>query len=76
MCLICDDWNKNKNLKQAYHNLFETKEQVGVEHATEIVAMISLNLEYDADNLNGRKIAAIKKFITPEPVPVIDRSQL
>lgn len=80
MCMICNDWEKSsKNaaaVMQGAQNLFETKEQLGVEHTKRVVSLLCINIDYHNDNRDGRIIKAIKEFITPAPPPVIDRSQL
>jgi len=74
--MICEDFNKNKNAMQGVRNLFEVKEAIGVEHAAQVATLLEINFDYSVDNTEGRIIKAIQEFITPEPEPVIDRSQL
>ena len=79
MCMICNDWKSSKqniaNVEQGIRNLFEVKERIGIEHTNEVLALISINpdYEYTKDNLH---LKAILEFVTPEPEPVIDRKFL
>jgi len=79
MCKICEDFNgemSSANRMQGMRNLFEVKEMLGVEHTSEVASMLNINIDYDENDLDGRIIKAVKEFITPEPEPEIDRSQL
>ena len=62
MCKICEDFNGDMPADerlQGMRNLFEVKEQLGVEHTSEVVKMLSINMDYDKDNLDGRIIHAL-----------------
>jgi len=80
--MICEGYNSSQmTFNQTIANLFETKETLGVKHTKEIVAMADMNLDYrapkgDENHRIGLLLEGIQKFVTPEPEPELDRSQL